>query len=645
VARIVNTLLARLVFSVVGIQLLLSPLLFSGVLRIIRNSEIDLFVNDARAYSRFLGDMLEFQLPRATEADLVNVLDSVVLSHETGYAELQGPQLNIRSSLLDETSSTYVEDFEFGDHGDDTYFLSIPLNDPDDRGIVLRLGFDEHPVSESLAATRTNLFWILASFMVVSVLLVVILGVLLVRPLRALRSASQTVATGNYDERFGATTQIVEIRDLAADLENMREKLVQANQRLTLEVSERSRLEEARANLERKLRHVQKLETVGTLAGGIAHEFNNVLVPIKMYTELAIDDLPAESSTRADLQRVLAAATRAKQLVQKILAFSRQSEEDHFQKIEVLPIVEDALRLAKDLYPANIQIQEKLDPDCPPIVGDEVPLHQLVVNLLNNAAQAIGTDRGVITVELTRQQLEDSMMPPHVNLAPGDYVVVSIRDTGHGLDAIAREHIFEPFYTTRRPGEGTGLGLSVAHGIAASHGGDIGVESELGRGSTFAVYLPVVTNVNTELSRLGLHKILYIGAPGAAPEHRVAAAAIGGRIRIAGGRAEVLSVLALEQDVDLLILDFSAADFCTRLRPDELPQRRATDARVLVLGPLTEDWETALRSWSHARHLLPKIDAATILSTVKRMLEEHPRKLEESDDVKSAGDRRRTRRL
>jgi signal transduction histidine kinase len=638
-------LLARFVLAALAIEVVLAPLLYSGVLRIVEDNEVELFVNDVRAYSRFLGDLLEFELPRASDEELVNLLDSIVLSHETTYAELHSPASSLRSSLLSDDGPSYIEDFAFGEHADHTYFLSIPLNHALDSNAVLRLGFDERPLDEGLERARDQLLWTLVTFVGLSVLLALLLGALLVGPLRDLQRASQAVASGSFDQHFGVSSRVSEIRELASDLEIMRHSLVHANRRLSAEISERMESQQARTNLERRLRHVQKLETVGTLAGGIAHEFNNVLVPIKFYTELAFEDLAPDDPMRADLKRVIDAAARAKSLVQKILTFSRQPQQEHYASIELTPIVEDAVALARDLFPATVQIFARLACDKPRIVGDATQIHQLVMNLLNNAFRAIGSEGGSITVELTRRTLAESDLPPRTNLAPGDYVILSVADTGHGLDPITRERIFEPFYTTRGPGEGTGLGLSVAHGIAASHGGDIGVESERGKGSSFSVYFPIGRDAATEVSGLGLNNVLYVAFDGAESEHRVTAAAVGVRTRTITSRAELVSLLTLEEGVDLWILDFGS------LRPVDVPDRedlerwRTTNPRVLLLGPLAPAWQQAVASWPGVRHLLAGVDVATILQTVQGMLRERDGAIEELDDDSSTDNRRRAGRL
>jgi signal transduction histidine kinase len=638
VERIVNTLPGRIVLAAIVCQLLLAPLFFWGILRIVEHSETELFVNDVRAYSRFLGDLLEVELRRADKQELVDLLDSVVLSHETVYAELRGPDLHIESSLVDGSNVEYQEDFDFGRHQDQTYFISLPLNRVGGDDVMLRLGFDETAIRASLQGTRNTLLWAIFGYTAVLLVMAVVVGVLLTAPLRALRRDSRAIASGRFDLRFNTDTNLTEVRDLATDLENMRDKLV-------TEIEQRVAAETARANLESKLRHVQKLEMVGTMAGGIAHEFNNLLLPIIMYTELVIDDLPADSSLRNDLQRILVASNRAKSLVQKILTFARQAPPERYGTIDVVRIVADALTLAKDLFPSTITFAEQLPSEAVNIVGDETQLHQVVMNLLTNAGRAIGTANGWITVEVATRTLGIHEIPRNTNLAPGDYGVISVTDTGHGMDAVMIDKIFQPFYTTRAPGEGTGLGLSVAHGIAAAHGGDIAVESTVGKGSTFTLFVPLAGDVTIEQAALGLHDVLYVAAPEASNERRVAAAAMGARTRTVASRAELLQLLAIEENVRCLMLDVSKGEFWASVRPADLPQRRATDACVLVLGELSPQWATALQAWPRARHLPEPVNAATIAAAVQRMLAQWPEDLEDGPDDSRTGDRRRTRRM
>ncbi len=226
--------------------------------------------------------------------------------------------------------------------------------------------------------------------------------------------------------------------------------------------------------LERQLQHSQRLEALGTLAGGVAHDLNNTLVPILAISKMMIEELPAGSESRADMEIVVHASERARALVQQILAFSR--EHDFVaQPVDLAQVIRDAVNLMRAGLPATIHIIEDIA-DVAPLVGDPSLLRQVVVNLTTNAAQAIGDGAGTITVTLARDGLEG--------------VRLSIADTGCGMDDATVNRVFEPFFTTRPVGGGSGLGLSVAHGIVVSHRGRIEVRSKPGAGSEFEVILP-----------------------------------------------------------------------------------------------------------------------------------------------------------
>jgi PAS domain S-box-containing protein len=227
--------------------------------------------------------------------------------------------------------------------------------------------------------------------------------------------------------------------------------------------------------LESQLQHSQRLKALGTLAGGIAHDLNNTLVPIVAISKMMIDDMPPDDENRIDLKMVLDAGEHARRLVQQIIAFSRQHEVVE-QPIDLAGVTRDALGLMRASIPATIQIVEKIDA-VPATVGDAALLQQVVVNLMTNAAQAIGERTGVITIRLARTGEAELRL--------------SITDTGCGMDEATVQRVFEPFFTTRSVGAGTGLGLSVAHGIVQSHGGRIEVRSKPGDGAEFVVHLPV----------------------------------------------------------------------------------------------------------------------------------------------------------
>ena len=256
-------------------------------------------------------------------------------------------------------------------------------------------------------------------------------------------------------------------------------ELAESNTALTREMAERKRAEA-------QLRQAQKMRAIGTLAGGIAHDFNNILTAILGYTQLARDRVTADAICRNHLNAVFTAGQRARELVHQILTFSRQSEQEK-KPIEIQLIVKEALKLLRASLPANIEMEQNISPGCGAVLADPTQIHQVVMNLCTNAYQAMQEQGGTLTVSLALAPAEN--LPPA--LPPGDYLQLVVQDTGCGMDAATLERIFEPYFTTKEAGKGTGLGLAVTHGIVASHGGHIEVGSSEGRGSTFTVYLPL----------------------------------------------------------------------------------------------------------------------------------------------------------
>lgn len=255
------------------------------------------------------------------------------------------------------------------------------------------------------------------------------------------------------------------------------------------DVTQRVRAEESAKALEIQLLQAQKLETIGTLAGGIAHDFNNILSPIIGYTEIAVDQLPPDHPVRADLEQVMSAAHRAKELVRQILVFARGGSEER-KPLQLHLVVHEALRLIRSTLPSTIEISQRVASRGDTVVADAAQMHQVIMNLCTNAAHAMRDAGGVLRVELGAENVAESAATRAAGLNPGAYVVLTVRDQGVGMDSPTMARVFEPFFTTRRSGEGTGLGLSVVHGIVHSHGGVVTVESVVGKGSTFRVYLP-----------------------------------------------------------------------------------------------------------------------------------------------------------
>jgi PAS domain S-box-containing protein len=241
--------------------------------------------------------------------------------------------------------------------------------------------------------------------------------------------------------------------------------------------------------LEKELQQAQKLDALGTLAGGIAHDFNNVLAAIMGLIEMESFEADDGSQTRTRMQQALSACCRARDLIKQILAFSRHSDQQR-KPVDMVPIVEDALKMLRASLPATIEIQPFLTAGHSVIVGDATQIHQIIVNLCTNAAHAMRDTGGRIEIRLDNIDIDADQASKFLDMQPGPYVRMIIGDTGHGMDRKTIERIFEPFFTTKGPGEGTGIGLSVVHGIVKSHGGKISVYSEPGKGSTFKIFFP-----------------------------------------------------------------------------------------------------------------------------------------------------------
>jgi PAS domain S-box-containing protein len=257
----------------------------------------------------------------------------------------------------------------------------------------------------------------------------------------------------------------------------------------TLGVSAIARDITERKRLEAQIRRAQKMEAMGTLAGGIAHDFNNLLSAMLGYTEMAADELPPDSRAADSLRQVLAAGSRAKDLVRQILTFSRQAERER-RPVHLHLVVKEALKLLRASLPATIEIRQAIRQNAGRVLADPSQMHQVLMNLCTNAEHAMRPDGGVLEVRLDAMAIEPAFAAAHPPLQPGPHVRLAVRDTGHGMPPAVLERIFDPFFTTKGPGEGTGLGLAMVHGIVTQHGGAVTVESAPRRGTRFHVYLP-----------------------------------------------------------------------------------------------------------------------------------------------------------
>ena len=271
-------------------------------------------------------------------------------------------------------------------------------------------------------------------------------------------------------------------------------KIVTAFGELAAIALKQSTIQEALHESEKRYRQTQKLEAIGNLAGGIAHDFNNILAAIIGYTELSLDDVKTGSPLEENLNEVYTAGKRAKDLVGQILTFARQIDTE-FKPIQVGRLAKEALKLLRSTIPTDIEIEDNIRSDSL-VLGDATQLHQLFLNLCTNAAQAMETKGGKLTLEIADTYLNKSFTDKYKELTPGNYLEITVSDSGEGISLDHIEHVFDPYFTTKETEGGTGLGLSTVHGIVKAYNGEIVVVSEIGEGATFTIYLPVTKKRN-----------------------------------------------------------------------------------------------------------------------------------------------------
>ena len=255
------------------------------------------------------------------------------------------------------------------------------------------------------------------------------------------------------------------------------------------DISERQRAAQEKLILERQLKQSQKMESIGNLAGGIAHDFNNILSSVIGFTELSLDEVEKGTHIEDNLQEVYAAGKRAKDLVRQILAFARQSEEE-LKPIQVDMIATEVLKLIRSSIPTTIEIKQNVESDSL-IMGNATQIHQILMNLFTNAAHAMEDKGGILEFSLKDVVMDRGVNREKQDLKPGNYIEIKVSDTGTGIPPKIINSIFEPYFTTKGPGEGTGMGLAMVHGIVESCGGNISVDSTPGEGTTFTIYLPI----------------------------------------------------------------------------------------------------------------------------------------------------------
>ncbi|MEW6349020.1 MAG: PAS domain S-box protein [Thermodesulfobacteriota bacterium] len=343
--------------------------------------------------------------------------------------------------------------------------------------------------------------------------------------------------------------------------------------------------------MENQLRQAQKMQAIGTLAGGIAHDFNNVLYAIIGFSELALADAAPDGTLHNYLTEVLSAGERARHLVKQILTFCRQSETEK-NRIEISPVVKEALKFLRASLPSTIEIRKQIDPDAGSILGDATQIHQVLMNLCTNAAQAMRDTGGILTVGLDCVDMDSSFVARHPELKPGPYTRIFVNDTGVGMTPETVERIFEPYFTTKAKGEGTGLGLAVVHGIVKDHAGAITVQSEPGIGTTVQVCFPrieteaIPDTPAPEALPLGSERILLVDdEPSVIQMSRQTLERLGYRVTTVSSAEEALAVFRDDPDrVDLVISDMTMPKMTGKALAQELMAIRPDIPIILCTG-------------------------------------------------------------
>ncbi|MGO9569884.1 MAG: PAS domain S-box protein [Desulfomonilaceae bacterium] len=385
-----------------------------------------------------------------------------------------------------------------------------------------------------------------------------------------------------------------------------------------------------RKRLEQQLLQAQKMEAIGTLAGGIAHDFNNLLTVILGYSELIISDKNERDRDYEDLKKVIHAGRSAGDMVQQILAFGRKTE-TKFWPINLNKQVPQLRKMLSRLLPRTIEVQIDLAPDLPTVNADPAQIDQILMNLAVNARDAM-PDGGSLTIETRAVVLDNEYCSTHIEASKGLHALLTVRDTGTGIDGASSDRIFEPFYTTKKPGQGTGLGLAMVYGIVKGHGGHIAVDSEAGAGTAFKIYLPahqieaepdVPTSV--EFSALGRGTILLA-------DDEVLVRSLGERIlektgyRVlaASNGREALEIYKQKKDeISLVILDLIMPVMDGKQCLDEILKVNS-QARVLIASGYSPDGATKDILASGARGFVNKpYDIRQLVQSVREALDSH----------------------
>ncbi|VGO21222.1 response regulator [Pontiella sulfatireligans] len=384
--------------------------------------------------------------------------------------------------------------------------------------------------------------------------------------------------------------------------------------------------------IEKHLRQQQKMNAIGELAGGISHDFNNILTAILGYVALCMNLVAEDSKTYGYLNEVVKAGDRATKLVRQILTFSRQ-EEQEFHATELQCIIEDSLSMVQTTMKKSVKVEKDIDADCGPILGDTTQLQQVMVNLCTNASHALGGEAGgVLSVSLKQVEVlgRKSDELQMLDLDPGFYAFITVSDTGCGMPPEVMERVFEPYFTTKKKGEGTGFGLSIVHGIVCKHRGSITVESEEGKGTTFKLYFPLLIgsleerrNVANQSTLEGYGRLLFVDDDEAVLSMgREILESFGYSVVTATNGRRALEIFRQKPDAfDALVSDYSMPEMnghelisqCLKIRP-ELPS-------ILCSGYMEKVEGENLQDLGHADFMAKPLDWRELSRAIQGKIE------------------------
>ena len=382
--------------------------------------------------------------------------------------------------------------------------------------------------------------------------------------------------------------------------------------------------------LEDRIRHLQKMESIGALAGGIAHDFNNILSSIIGFTELALDEVSKGSSLDDSLQEVHLAGKRARDLVRQILAFARQSDEKK-SPLQLSVITREVLQLIRSTIPTTIEIRQNLNSDSW-IMGNATQVHQILMNLCTNAAHAMEDSGGVLKVSLKDVVLDKKDLS--TGMRQGDYIEIEVSDTGVGIAPETIGSIFDPYFTTKDPGEGTGMGLAVVHGIVESYGGKISVDSQLGKGTTFGIYLPITRKRSVldeyvpERLPSGTERILFVDdeAP-IAKMGRQILKTLGYSVATRTSSVEALELFQVKpNDFDLVVTDMTMPNMTGDKLAVEVMKIRSDIPVILCTGYSKKISDETATEIGIKAFIYKPVVKAELAKTVRKVLDEAQKK-------------------